>query len=126
MSQQVITIDPYGAISGLQRKRGQGVDLRAFGPVDIHRASEIVWYPRPQQWCVHLLVPDAALHVARNDDGDVVLTREAYERVTGLEGPDVEFATDDETGRLEFEDYDDAVKVEVEVLDALRLQGKVR
>ena len=51
-SQQVITIGTDGSVKGLQRKAGQGLDLRMLGKAEIVRASEIEWSQVLQKWTV--------------------------------------------------------------------------
>ena len=55
MPVQVITVHSDGKISGLQVKKGRGLDLRSFGPAKIVRASEIVWDEDNQAWAVEIM-----------------------------------------------------------------------
>ncbi len=92
---QVITIDETGIMSGLQHKPGKGVDLRQFGPVRIERASEILWNEETQAWNIHLLCEPFSGKAVSTPDGSV----------------------------LNFQNYDDAVTVEIVLLNEARLAG---
>jgi len=119
MTQQVITITPGGGMSGLQRKPGQGIDLRRFGRAKISRASLIEWDEAEQAWFINVTqevgrgrvsVWDYAQTDARMPIADFVpsVRTEKYQ-------PD---------GLLLFDEYEDAVKAEIAYLDALRKQGR--
>lgn len=117
--QQVITVQPDGTMSGLQRKKGQGLDLRQFGHANIERVSEISWDVRRQRWYVEVL---------GHHSFSGVLTAQCF-HAAGVEVPettcaeDVSVFSDAPCELLTFEDYDDAVKAEVAYLDALRVRG---
>lgn len=104
--QQVITIDADGQISGLQRKRGQGLDLRQFGDAEIVRASEIIFNSEDQMWEIKFMVGTLAGRF---------LTHVLYAMILGTA---VRFKAARPV--MQFDDYDDAVKVEIAVLDAIR------
>jgi hypothetical protein len=113
---QVITVHPDGSITGLQRKRGDGFDLRQMGKVDIRRASHIVWCAETQKWFIELLEgPYAGLMV----------THQIYSRALSGDGytlkPRIENVG--KWDELLFDDYDDAVRTEIAVLDGMRLRG---
>lgn len=110
---QVITVTASGVLEGLQRKPGQGLDLRVFGKARIERASEIVWDEPSQKWAIKALcLPWAVPYVCYA----------RYAEATGRERPDVPHALGT-CGLLLFDEYEDAVRVEVEVLDGLRAKG---
>lgn len=113
MSRQVITIAPSGAMSGLQRKPGQGLDLRQFGKADIRRASLIEWAEDVQGWYIHVLQEAGKGRVHENDL-----------KAAGVAVPDGIAFTVGRRGALYFDEYDDAVKVEIIYLDALRAKGR--
>lgn len=119
---QVITIAANGVMSGLQRKPGEGLDLRQFGKADIKRASLIEWDEAKQSWFIDIL----------QEAGKGKLTYAAFiEQFPGAgtlkldelcpSGWDVEFPTD--KNPLTFTEYHEAVRVEIAYLDALRLAG---
>jgi hypothetical protein len=136
---QVITIAPDGAMSGLQRKPGQGLDLTKFGKAAISRASLIEWDEQFQRWYIDVQqdagrgdvsMPLFREAVAPGQDGHASLTI-AIEMLNRLCpcGWQSEIEIDDTSGlvsraRLMFQDYDNAVQVEIAYLDALRLNGK--
>jgi hypothetical protein len=116
---QVVTVHPDGSISGLQRKPGQGFDLRTMGHAQIRRASEVIWDDMCQRWYVAILEPPFRgrtldRHVCR--DSGVNLTSVMPE--SALEW--------DRAGCAMFFEYDDAVKAEIAVLDGLRVRGKLQ
>ena len=128
MGNQVVTIHPGGGISGLQRKRGRGLDLRQFGHAKIERVSEIIWYEPLQCWRVNVLDLDACRWMARAcsmryPSPGISLNRYHWVAAVADEDPD---GTATDTARavpLKFHDYDDAVAAEVAFLDALRIRG---
>lgn len=114
--QQVISIAPDGIISGLQHKPGKGVDLRAFGPATIERVSEIMPTDDGQRWFVEIKTGPLA--------GRRVTTKLLSEaRILPLSIIEIAKDVDVDDGLLTFGDYDEAVKVEIKVLDALRVKG---
>lgn len=120
VSRQVITFSPDGSVSGLQRKPGQGIDLRQFGKAEIKRASEIVWDTDVQAWYIDVL-QEAGQGVVTHDNIRAA-SREAFYTYVYSQGRDGLFLTPSRDA-LFFSNYDDAVKVEIAYLDALRLKG---
>lgn len=123
---QVISIGVDGAISGLQHKQKQGMDLRQFGAAEIVRASEVVWNTDTQRWRVQFLEGAGAF------DGRLLTVEVAAEAlgVWWFHHPGMNAVSMD-TGKhwmsrsLEFQEYEEAVRVEIATLDGLRLQGKL-
>lgn len=116
--QQVITIHPDGSMSGLQHKRGKGVDLCQFGRASIERASHILWDEMEQFWFVEVLTgPHAGQHLTQGLWSGV--TDQAECRLSLCAGV-VDVAPEKVLG---FADYDDAVAAEVVFLNSLRLKG---
>lgn len=103
---QIITISPDGVVSGLERKRGQGIDLKALGTASVVRVSHVVWREGARRgWAVVFL---------------------AGPRKDKVLGP-ADWSEDlpvDEDGAILFPDYDDAVAAEIAVLDRDRLAGR--
>jgi hypothetical protein len=112
--QQVITIGPDGSLSGLQHKRGQGVDLRQFGKAQIERASHIVWDEDYQAWLVELLTGP---HAGKT------LTWGLWRAVTGRADCPAALPSESEDSAILFADYEDGVLAEIAVLNALRVKG---
>lgn len=112
---QVITIGTDGSISGLQHKKGKGVDLRQFGRAEIERASHIVWDDMAQLWTIEVLTgPHAGKWI----------TAKLWEEATGVpHRAELVDPTQGADSRLGFFDYDDAVAVEVDFLNSLRRVG---
>lgn len=117
--QQVITIAPDGSMSGLQRKPNQGIDLRQFGKANIQRASLIEWDEAEQAWFINVL----------QKAGEGPVTLGDYCQASPARPCIIDYAPSVITTNtgwdqvLLFGDYDDAVRVEIAYLDALRLQG---
>lgn len=102
-------------MSGLQHKKGKGLDLRQFGRAQIERASHIIWEEATQLWLVEVLTgPYAGQTLTRK----LWMLGVGSETVAHLAVPE---AGDDSP--LGFDDYEEAVQAEVAFLDALRLQG---
>lgn len=113
MNQQVITVQPDGTISGLQRKTGKGVDLRQFGQARIERVSEITWDEDRQRWTINVI------------SGPMVGTLLGWATWRGAGFTSIPKGCKVRTGSglMTFEDYDDAVATEVAYLDMLRKRG---
>ena len=130
---QVVTISPDGSLSGLQRKRGKGLDLKQFGHAQIERASEITWNESAQCWHVHILneqVCDWMIGPVAYVSGGATLTVVNWRDSVGTPQPDgaeaVSMTAAPRRGGncfLGFIDYDDAVAAEVKFLDAMRVRG---
>lgn len=120
MHKQVITIEPGGAMSGLQRKPNQGIDLRQFGRADIQRASLIEWDEAEQAWFINIL-QNAGKGVVTGDH----LVSAGVFLSDAVPTTRYRFSTQVGVGVVAlFDEYDDAVKVEIAYLDALRLRGR--
>ena len=121
---QVITISPDGAISGLQHKKGKGVDLRVFGHAQIERASLIEWHEGKQAWWVHIVAGrytgEGLSYNLRRDTVGVAPGEAFYPGSTITAGAGAASIC---SGMYYFADYDDAVAAEVDFLNALRLAG---
>jgi hypothetical protein len=113
MNMQVLTISPTGEVSGLQRKPGQGFDLRKLGKAQIERVSEIVWDEENQNWFISIL---------RGFFADRLVSSVLWAAYVSETLPGAGCTIRDD-GVLLFEDYDQAVKAEVEFLDRARLAG---
>lgn len=125
-ARQVITVDAAGVISGLQVKKGRGVDLRSLGKATIVRASEIEWDEGKQAWQV--VIRDAPGMEAIK--GVAVTYRMA--EVAGVDKLARDMMLEDRMNAvtesvdlpLTFPDYEDAVAFEIAFLDAHRLAGR--
>ena len=105
---QLITVAPDGSISGLQMKRGHGIDLREFGNADIQRTSLIEWSSAEQRWFIRFL--------HRKDGGPECYSCSDFHKF----GIWPLHSTVDADGVMYFDDYEDAVDVEVDVVQATR------
>ena len=121
---QVITISPDGGMSGLQRKRGQGIDLRQFGHAKITRASSIEWHEDLQHWYIKVLDPNVSLYV--NFKGlPFTVTYDIWRHQVGESKPKGSVTIPvimHRANYLYFQEYEDAVAAEVQFLDAVRLR----
>ncbi len=125
---QVVTITPDGGISGLQRKKDKGLDLRKLGHVEIERASEITWSENNQLWLVRVLNERAARWMTKPPGHSFILKISHWCSVVSAvypKGWDLVAVKPYSHGDswLGFDDYDDAVAAEVAFLDALRVRG---
>ena len=105
---QVISFHATGIVSGLQRKPGEGLDLRSLGTADIRRASEVLWDQTTQKWYVKITLGKYKGIVITNR------MREAASTHTILANIDTY------TAHALFTEYDDAVSAEIAVLDHIR------
>ena len=114
---QVITIDPLGNIETLKRKPGKGLDIAPLVKRQaIKRISLIEWSEEKQKWFIQF-----QLGTLRNK----VLTDDLVLSLTGDELP-YELREDMKgihAGTLYWDDYDDAVAVEVHVIEQARKHG---
>jgi hypothetical protein len=115
MGKQLITIGVGGSLTGLQMKKGAGLDLRKFGPAAIVRSTEIEWDEEQQKWFVHFL---------QGQRKDTVLTRTDFHeyvvppihqtvgeaKLNGWKWQDA----------MLYSDYEDAVAAEVAAIQAMR------
>lgn len=123
MQKQVITIDKAGVMSGLQRKPGQGIDLRQFGKADIKRASLIEWNEHEQAWYIDVLQEAGRGIVTMAKWIEAGLTMRQLVELDFIDGM-FGNAPPRQTDTILFPEYDDAVKAEIAYLDALRLAGR--
>lgn len=116
---QVITIHPDGLASGLQRKRDKGLDLRTLGAVMITRVSLIEWDDNQQAWFISFVAGPR-----KGTEWNMEALQDMVDKAT-VAGVALSGAGFSNTAsqRLYFEDYDEAVSVEIAVLDQDRLDG---
>lgn len=119
---QVISIDPSGAILSLKHKRGEGVDLRSIAhEVSIKRATLIEWDEARQAWEIVWcdgIGPDGYRGAKWTED----LFRRTGVDYSSLGG----HPPADGSQAVAFDDYEDAVRAEVAVIQSLQRQGCVR
>jgi len=112
-STQIVSISPNGDLSTVLRKRGKGLDLRDVGgEFDARRVSDIEWSKSLNGFTIMLKtklgeqpLTVSLLHVAGLEYAgvcEVVQTAHSYNEV------------------LAFDDYEDAVTIEVMYLDAAK------
>lgn len=123
MNKQVITIHPGGAVSGLQVKPGKGLNLQSLGKAKTVRASEIVWHEDAQAWYVDVLQTPGKGPVT----GDKLV--DAFPEDTDPACAELLARTNarvhkDAYQPIVFDNYEDAVTLEVAYLDTLRLRGE--
>ena len=110
LTTQVISVKTDGSIKGLQFK-GKGIDLRDFGHAAIKRATDIEWCETEQKWKIKFLQGRL-----RNRYADRFLCAFLAQ---GCDDTAV-----DGGGLLLFNDYDSAVAMEVELIQAAVKGGK--
>jgi len=122
MTTQVITIEPNGAVSGLQKKPGQGLDLRKLGKAVIQRASDIRWDEERQQWYVQVLRGKYAGTIVHHGQVHVSACYFQKEAVNKdlAHSPDMTH-TEPDSRTAFYDDYDEAVQAEIMFLDYVRL-----
>lgn len=106
MATQVITIGPDGSLQGLMRKKGQGIDLREFGPAKIERTSLVQFDEERQLFHVEFIA------------GPLAGKKLTYPLFAACTGKTVRFKNTDPVMR--FESYEEAVEYEIMVLDGYR------
>lgn len=114
MATQIITIAPDGSVSGLDHKK-KGVDLRKLGKAKIRRATLIEWDERKQAWFIRW--------EGREDNREwtLPLFLNCHLLCSSFNGQAYH-----SSGVVYFEEYEDAVKAEVAVIQSLQKSGKVR
>ncbi len=103
---QVLSISNTGVMQSLRKKKGQGIDLRTFGNTEVERVSEVLFDDTAQKFYVTFL---AGLLAGRK------LTYQLYSAVTGKTTAFI-----NSKPVMLFDDYEDGVAAEVEVLDLIR------
>lgn len=113
MGKQLISISPDGEVSGLQFKRGRGLDLRSLGKAKIERSSLIEWHEELQKWYLRIL-------------SDNAVVTNGYLKDQGVSGiwqdlsPDLIWPESDTCHWLLWDDYEDAVSAEVQLIQEIR------
>lgn len=116
---QVITFRPDGSIDGLQFK-GKGIDLRRFGSAKITRTTDILFDEASQKWTIKFL------HGTCTGQTAAVWHAQRFECMIELEAMFRPLRSDEPRDTvLAFEEYEQAVAVEVLLLQAARKAGLV-
>ena len=104
-TEQVIQIDELGRISGLVHRKG--LDITKFRAKNIHveRASDIKYCSANQKWTIKYLIPPYQGKLATYEDLD---------------------KNSKTKGVMYFSEYDDAVKVEIELFNKFRKAGLLK
>lgn len=110
---QVITIKPDGSLCGLDHKK-KGLDLRQFGKARIERVTLIEWDENEQGWEVFRTAPNTL-----SKPWGAGLARELGVDPEKLLGRVLECKE-----RVLFQEYEDAVKFEVALIQAMQVSGK--
>lgn len=121
MTNQVVTIHSNGSLSGLERKKG--FDLKSLGKAKKERVSEIVWDEDTQKWYVEF----KKLHLSSTLTESLYSAARHYFFTNNLAehfiDPDLDYSAVGGSNLIYFENYDEAVKAEIMVLDYLRLES---
>ena len=119
MPKQVIVIAQNGALKGLEHKEG-GVDLKSFGKAVVDRATSIEWDSELDGWYIRWEdTPDSRFWERANK----VWGRQEYSYFKKLPSMSIVASIDEESGRILFKKYNDAVQVEIEVIQHLQKLG---
>jgi hypothetical protein len=110
LTTQVISVKTDGSIKGLQFK-GKGIDLRDFGHAAIKRVTDIEWCETAQKWKIKFLQ-------GRLRD------RYADRFLCTFLAQGCDYTAVDSDNLLLFNDYDSAVAMEVELIQAAVKGGK--
>ncbi len=105
---QVISIELGGAISGLQVKKGKGLDLRTFGKASIRRYSEILWQENEQKW---------AIAIRANPHGSYYLSEFMFHEAMHPDQSNHEYSID----KMLFDEYEDAVEKEIAYYNSMKI-----
>lgn len=116
-SKQVITFKPDGTIEGLQFK-SKGIDLRKFGRAKIERTSDIIFDEDSQKYSIKFLHGTIAGQTAR------LMHAKFFDCVPALEAMMGPFGDAEARTVLLFDEYDQAVAVEVLLIQSARVNGK--
>ena len=126
---QVITIHPNGDLSGLQKRKGAGIDMRSLGrEAHIERVSMIRWSDMYQHWFVDILQESGRGILTMRRFVDAAAPLHPLDCINVLKRIGVTTAdtvVDPITNILYFEDYEEAVAAEIWFLDSLRLKGRL-
>lgn len=107
---QVITIQPGGALSGLQHKPGTGISLLSFGRGTVTRASEVLFCTDRQKWYVEF-------RSAGTYSGKTL----KVSMITTARGLPATEASAEQDKIAYFDTYEEGVAAEIDVLNHLRL-----
>ncbi len=111
MARQLITVRPDGSLFGLQHKKGKGVDLTKLGRASVKRVTMIEWDEDVQQWYIRWIDSDDPWTVRFMLDS-LLPDKDKQNPLAG-------------NWTAYFEDYDLAVKAEVDVVQSLTKKGAV-
>lgn len=109
--EQVVTINPDGSVETLRSAKGKGVDLREFGAVEMQRVSNVELCPNAQKYYVEF-TEHAGVLAGRNLTVGLLAT---------VRNEDFRLA--DINSRAYFDEYEDGVAAEIQVLNAVRVRS---
>ena len=116
---QVITINPDGSCFSLQHKKGKGLDLRKLGKPRISRVTNIEFNDKSQQWYITWKNDklDTEFNKRQGTWGADLFTKVGiyFKSLNGIHG----FLS-----TVMFDDYDDAVKAEIAVIQEMQMIPK--
>jgi hypothetical protein len=110
---QLVSVAPDGTISTIRAKKNEGLDLREVGGMyAVRRVSEIIWNPDLQGFIISLIKRDDTTATLTIDDLHAT-GRMSYCALKDRYGEMIHARCG---GVLAFQEYEDAVTVEVEYL----------
>lgn len=117
VGKQVITVSLDGKLSGLDHKN-KGLDLRQFGKANIQRATLIEWDSYRQLWFIRWECGEHSSDIWTDELFDTFGVD-----VESLGGSIYRDELED-SNIVCFTDYDEAVRAEVAVIQAMQLSGQ--
>lgn len=117
-TQQIITIRPDGSIAGLQHKKGKGLDLRQLGKAAIRRITKIIFCENSQKWFIEW----EPRYIAEKREVLFSVWQSSLFNQYEVQWSDFK-GEENDNKTIMFDDYDDAVKAEVALVQSMQLAG---
>ena len=111
---QVISIDVTGGVYSLDHKQ-KGIDLRNFGDVEIERVTLVEWDYESQKWYLSWKKDGAKWSAG-------LVYSQADKELRQWLTSNAETHT---SGYYLFDNYEDAIKVEVSIIQSMQVKGSM-
>ena len=120
---QLVIVNPDGSLEGLEHKKGKGVNLKQLGKAKVERVTLIKFSESLQMWFIEWT--DAVL---KKDNSFSKVWDVSFIDSLGVDvteyGGEVISTCNYHGDSIAFEDYDDAVKLEVATIQELQRSGR--
>ena len=116
----VITVSPIGELTALLCRKGQGVSIKELGQADIERYSEIVFLKEHQKFAVKFLQEFKDKHLSVPLMRSFSLLIQEYAQDLYDKYLETLANSSDEQKILLFDEYEDAVRAEVQFYNIVR------